>query len=109
MEWYQLNNLVQEKINQKHKTIILSAFKQFIIKHTYNKNCDCELCVSNDKILNLKINAHALNRKINNYYKWLPLSTLNDKYTELYLIQENLNREKFIKELTKNQILNKIK
>ena len=77
--WYQLNNLVQEKINQKHKTIILSAFKQFIIKHPYNTNCQCELCTNNHKVLNLKLALHNLNKKINNWYEWSPMRILDKK------------------------------
>jgi hypothetical protein len=108
MDYYQLKLLVEEKIQKNNFVIINSALKQFILKHKYDKDCQCDLCNCTNKILELKLKLHKVNKIHKMYYDFAPISTIVKNKEIIEFLESAIYNEKFEKTLIELNNLNKI-
>jgi hypothetical protein len=90
----EINKKVQQKLNQNHKSIIISYYQTLINNH--NEFCGCNYCLILKEYVNLKIYKSRFDRRYERsdfFDKDLELLYLN-KYRDIKLTIKHLKLQK---------------
>ena len=99
---------MEKKINQNSSKVIKAVLKELIIKHKYNINCNCEICVINTKIAKLRIELHNKNKTLDRYYTYAPILTVENIYSQISQLEKQIFNLKLEQQTIIYSNLNKI-
>lgn len=88
-----INQRVQQKLNERHKEIIIAFFKNKVKKHN-DPTCRCNYCILLPEYARLKIYCHRLLKSLDNYYYFGKIKNLMDMENNL---DHEINRRNLLK------------
>ena len=75
----EIRQKVNQKVQLKHKEIIIAAYQVFIFKHKYSIECKCNYCKLVESFLLTRKKLKRVENIIDNYY-YLPYKALDSEY-----------------------------
>ena len=90
---------IQQKLNQKHKDLILAYYQIMINNH--NEFCGCNYCLILEKYVKLKKYLCVENRRLDNEYYTSSLASYNWRNANLYELERDIINTKIEKDKLK--------
>ena len=95
----EIKEKVNQKVNQRHKDIIISVYKSMLSKH--NEFCGCDYCILLDQYVKYKKFKVAVNRRIDDDWYTSNLAALNYRLEDVKQLELKIQSLKIEKDKLK--------